>query len=167
MSPVTLHATVNGRAVAVEIDSRRTLLDVLRDDLGLTGTKRGCEIGECGACTVLLDGVAVNACLVLAPQAEGRRITTVEGLARDGRLSALQEAFLDRDAVHCGFCTPGMLMSARDLLDHNPAPTEHEVRVAISGNLCRCGGYVQIVEAIEEAAGPGRRAAPEPSEGAR
>ncbi len=144
--------TVNGRPFEVEIPPNRTLLDLLRDGLGLTGTKRGCEIGECGACTVLMDGVAVNSCLVLAPQAEGRRITTVEGLAEGGTLSPLQEAFLDHDAVHCGFCTPGMLMSARDLLDHTPSPTEAEIRTAITGNLCRCTGYVQIVEAIDDAA---------------
>ncbi len=144
--------TVNGRPFEVEIPPNRTLLDLLRDGLGLTGTKRGCEIGECGACTVLMDGVAVNSCLVLAPQAEGRRITTVEGLAEGGTLSPLQEAFLDHDAVHCGFCTPGMLMSARDLLDHTPSPTEAEIRTAITGNLCRCTGYVQIVGAIDDAA---------------
>jgi carbon-monoxide dehydrogenase small subunit len=144
--------TVNGRPCEVEIPPNRTLLDLLREGLGLTGTKRGCEIGECGACTVLMDGVAVNSCLVLAPQAEGRQITTVEGLAEGGALSPLQEAFLDHDAVHCGFCTPGMLMSARDLLDHSSSPTEREIRTAISGNLCRCTGYVQIVEAIDDAA---------------
>ncbi len=144
--------TVNGRPCEVESPPNRTLLDLLREGLGLTGTKRGCEIGECGACTVLMDGVAVNSCLVLAPQAEGRRITTVEGLAEGGALSPLQEAFLDHDAVHCGFCTPGMLMSARDLLDHTSSPTEREIRAAISGNLCRCTGYVQIVEAIDDAA---------------
>jgi carbon-monoxide dehydrogenase small subunit len=161
MGTMTLHTSVNGRACTVEIDPRRTLLDLLRDTLGLTGTKRGCEIGECGACTVLLDGMAVNACLVLAPQVEGREITTVEGLAPGGALAPLQEAFLDHDAVHCGFCTPGMLMSARDLLDHDPSPTERDIRVAISGNLCRCSGYVQIVEAIEDAAQRERGAAPE------
>jgi carbon-monoxide dehydrogenase small subunit len=161
MGTMTLHTSVNGRACTVEIDPRRTLLDLLRDTLGLTGTKRGCEIGECGACTVLLDGMAVNACLVLAPQVEGREITTVEGLAPGGALAPLQEAFLDHDAVHCGFCTPGMLMSARDLLDHDPSPTERDIRVAISGNLCRCSGYVQIVEAITDAAQRERDAAPE------
>lgn len=152
MATMTLHTTVNGRACALEIDPRHTLLDLLRDTLGLTGTKRGCEVGECGACTVLLDGVAVNACLVPAPQVEGRQITTVEGLGAGATLTPLQEAFLDHEAVHCGFCTPGMLMSARDLLDHHPAPVERDIRAAISGNLCRCSGYVQIVEAIAEAA---------------
>lgn len=152
---MTLHLTVNNRPCEVEIAPHRTLLDLLRDGLGLTGTKRGCEIGECGACTVLMDGVAVNSCLVLAPQAEGRRITTVEGLAEGKELSPLQTAFLDHDAVHCGFCTPGMLMSAQGLLDQTPSPTEREVRTAISGNLCRCTGYVQIVEAIAAAAKEG------------
>jgi carbon-monoxide dehydrogenase small subunit len=152
MTRWTLHTTVNGRPLTVEIAPNQTLLDLLRETLGWTGTKRGCEVGECGACTVLLDGVAVNSCLVLAPQAEGREITTVEGLADGDTLGPLQEAFLDHDAVHCGFCTPGMLLSARDLLDHNPSPAERDIRVAISGNLCRCSGYVQILEAIDAAA---------------
>ncbi|MGA9115617.1 MAG: (2Fe-2S)-binding protein [Bacteroidota bacterium] len=152
MSTLLVRCTVNGLPRAAEAEPHHTLLDLLRNGLGLTGTKRGCEIGECGACTVLLDGLAVNACLVLAPQVEGRTILTVEGLERGGRLSALQEAFLDADAVHCGFCTPGMLMSARALLDRNPSPDEAEIRSAIAGNLCRCTGYVQPVEAIREAA---------------
>jgi aerobic carbon-monoxide dehydrogenase small subunit len=152
MTTITIHTTVNGRAHAFAVAPNQTLLDLLRDTLGLTGTKRGCEIGECGACTVLLDGVAVNSCLVLAPQIEGRQITTVEGLAQGERLSPLQEAFLDHEAVHCGFCTPGTLLSAKALLDRNPSPTEHEIREAISGNLCRCTGYAQIVEAIDGAA---------------
>jgi carbon-monoxide dehydrogenase small subunit len=152
MRKMKLHTSVNGRAYAVEINPNQTLLDLLRDTLGLTGTKRGCEIGECGACTVLLDGAAVNSCLVLAPQAEGRNITTVEGLADGETLAPLQEAFLDHDAVHCGFCTPGMLMSAKALLDHSASPTEQDIRVAISGNLCRCTGYTQIIEAVDEAA---------------
>jgi carbon-monoxide dehydrogenase small subunit len=158
MKTITIHTTVNGRPCALAVPPNQTLLDLVRDTLGLTGTKRGCEIGECGACTVLLDGVAVNSCLVLAPQADGRRITTVEGLADGDRLSPLQEAFLDHEAVHCGFCTPGTLLSAKDLLDHNPSPTEHEIREAISGNLCRCTGYVQIVEAIDAAAHKTREA---------
>jgi aerobic carbon-monoxide dehydrogenase small subunit len=149
---MTIRTTINGTTRTLEVQPERTLLDLLRDQLGLTGTKRGCEIGECGACTVLLDGVAVNSCLVLAPQVNGRSVTTVEGLAKGETLSPLQEAFLDQDAVHCGFCTPGMLMSARDLLDHNPEPSEHDIRTAISGNLCRCTGYVQIVDAIADAA---------------
>ncbi|MEW6510104.1 MAG: (2Fe-2S)-binding protein [Bacteroidota bacterium] len=152
MKKITIQTSVNSRTHTLEAAPNQTLLDLLRDTLGLTGTKRGCEIGECGACTVLLDGVAVNSCLVLAPQIDGRQITTVEGLANGENLSPLQKAFLDHEAVHCGFCTPGTLLSAKDLLDHNPSPTEHEIRVAISGNLCRCTGYVQIVEAIDEAA---------------
>ncbi len=146
--------TVNRKAIDITVPVRKTLLAVLREELGLTGTKCGCEIGECGACTVLLDGRAVNACLVLAPQANGKEVLTVEGLARNGVLDPLQEAFLDHDAAHCGFCTPGVLMSAKALLDGgNPHPTEREIRTAISGNLCRCTGYVQITEAISDAAG--------------
>ena len=151
MPMVTITGAVNGRARTVTVPVRRTLLEVLRDDLGLTGTKCGCEIGECGACTVLLDGQPVNACLVPAVQLAGRAVTTVEGLMTDGRLAPLQEAFLDHDAVHCGFCTPGMLLSAKALLDRNPQPTEPEIRTAISGNLCRCTGYQQIVDAIRRA----------------
>ena len=155
--PVTV--TINGRARTVTIPAHRTLLEVLRDDLGLTGTKGGCEIGECGACTVLLDGQPVNSCLVLAPQIAGREVTTVEGLMAAGRLHPLQESFLDHDAVHCGFCTPGMLLSAKALLDQKARPTEAEIRTAISGNLCRCTGYQQIVDAIRLAA---PRSLPEP-----
>ena len=151
--------TINGRARTVTIPAHRTLLEVLRDDLGLTGTKGGCEIGECGACTVLLDGQPVNSCLVLAPQIAGREVTTVEGLMAAGRLHPLQESFLDHDAVHCGFCTPGMLLSAKALLDQKARPTEAEIRTAISGNLCRCTGYQQIVDAIRLAA---PRSLPEP-----
>jgi carbon-monoxide dehydrogenase small subunit len=134
----------------MEIKPNLTLLTLLRDALGLTGTKCGCEIGECGACTVLMNGKAVNSCLVLAPQIDGQEIQTVEGLAMGNQLDPLQESFLDHDAVHCGFCTPGMLMSAKDLLDHHPMPTEEEIRTAISGNLCRCSGYQQIVDAIQK-----------------
>jgi xanthine dehydrogenase iron-sulfur cluster and FAD-binding subunit A len=146
-------ARINGRARTLTVPSRRTLLEVLRDDLGLTGTKCGCEIGECGACTVLLDGEPVNSCLVLAPQIDSREVETVEGLAQDSKLHPLQESFLDHDAVHCGFCTPGMLLSAKALLARNSRPTETEIRTAIAGNLCRCTGYQQIVEAIKEASG--------------
>jgi xanthine dehydrogenase iron-sulfur cluster and FAD-binding subunit A len=144
--------SINGRSRKLLIPANRTLLDVLREDLGLTGTKCGCEIGECGACTVLLDGQPVNSCLVLAPQIDGRGVLTVEGLAANGSLHPLQEAFLDHDAAHCGFCTPGMLLSAKALLDWNPRPTEKDIRTAISGNLCRCTGYQQIVQAIAKAA---------------
>ncbi len=150
MKLVLVKTTVNGRQYDLEVRPNMTLLDLLRDELGLTGTKRGCELGECGACTVLLNGQAVNSCLVLVPQIHGQEILTVEGLADGQKLHPLQESFLDHDAVHCGFCTPGMLMSAKELIDHSPAPSEEEVRTAISGNLCRCTGYQQIVDAIKD-----------------
>jgi len=149
---ITISLMINGRKRSITADPARTLLDVLREDLGLTGTKRGCEIGECGACTVILDGEAVNSCLVLIGQADGREVLTVEGLGRGGGLDPLQTSFLDHDAVHCGFCTPGMLMSAKALLERDQDPDEREIRTAISGNLCRCTGYVQIVEAVQKAA---------------
>ena len=149
---VEISFTLNGRPERLGVRPNMTLLDLLREEIGLTGTKRGCDVGECGACTVLLDGRAVNACLVLAPQVSGREVVTVEGLATLGKLRPLQEAFIDHGAVQCGFCTPGMLMSAKDLLDHTAKPTEKEIRAAIAGNLCRCTGYQQIVEAIEDAA---------------
>jgi xanthine dehydrogenase iron-sulfur cluster and FAD-binding subunit A len=150
----TITATINGRLHHLAVPANQTLLELLRDHLGLTGTKCGCEVGECGACTVLLDGEPVNACLVLTPQIHGREVTTVECLAPAGKLHPLQEKFLDHDAVHCGFCTPGILMSAKALLDRNPHPTEIQIRTAISGNLCRCSGYQQIVDAIAAAAKP-------------
>ncbi|MGE5572716.1 MAG: (2Fe-2S)-binding protein [Bacteroidota bacterium] len=143
---------VNGRAVRAEVPATRTLLEFIREDLGLTGTKEGCGKGECGACTVLLDGRPVNSCLVLAYQADGREVLTVEGLEQDGSLHPIQEAFVAEGAVQCGFCTPGMIMSARALLDVNPSPTRDEIRRAISGNLCRCTGYAKIIKAIEAAA---------------
>jgi carbon-monoxide dehydrogenase small subunit len=149
---VSISFTLNGKPLHLEIASNMTLLDLLRDEVGLTGTKKGCEVGECGACTVLLDGRAVNSCLVLAPQVAGREVVTVEGLAPLGTLGPLQEAFIGHGAVQCGFCTPGMLMSAKDLIDHTGQPTGTEIREAIAGNLCRCTGYQQIVEAIEDAA---------------
>lgn len=150
MKSVPLRVTVNKKLYQLDIAPNLTLLDLLREQLGLTGTKCGCEIGECGACTVLLDGQAVNSCLVLAPQVDGREITTVEGLAEGNALTPLQESFLDHDAVHCGFCTPGMLMSAEGMMNHSSVPpTETEIRTAISGNLCRCSGYQQIVDAIK------------------
>ncbi len=143
--------SVNGSSFALEVKVNRALLDVLREDLGLTGTKEGCGMGVCGACTVLLDGKPVNACLTLAVEAEGKEIITVEGLTREGKLDPLQEAFVEEGAVQCGFCTPGMLVTGRGLLDENPSPTEFEVRKAIAGNLCRCTGYVRIVKAILKA----------------
>jgi aerobic carbon-monoxide dehydrogenase small subunit len=147
-----IDTTINGRRYLREIRPNQTLLDLLREELGLTGTKRGCEVGECGACTVLMNGQAVNSCLVLAPQIDGQEILTVEGLSNGDALHPLQESFLDHEAVHCGFCTPGVLMAAKELLDKSPNPGEEEIRLAISGNLCRCTGYVQIVEAVEDAA---------------
>jgi aerobic carbon-monoxide dehydrogenase small subunit len=144
---------VNGGEHRLEVEPRRLLADVLREDLGLTGTHLGCEQGACGACTVLLDGGAVRSCLLFAVQAEGAEVTTVEALARGGVLHPLQEAFRDHHALQCGFCTPGMLLAAVDLLARNPAPTAAEVREEISGNLCRCTGYGRIVDAVLDAAG--------------
>jgi aerobic-type carbon monoxide dehydrogenase small subunit (CoxS/CutS family) len=142
----TLH--VNGVGYDVEIEPHRTLLSVLRTELGLTGSKEGCDDSECGACMVMLDGRPVNSCSFLALQAEGREVTTVEGLAQDGELHPLQSAFLEQGGVQCGFCTPGMLISAEALLRENPDPTEDEVRIALSGNLCRCTGYQGIAKAV-------------------
>ena len=143
--------TVNGVLHEVAVEPRRTLADLLRYDLGLTGTKKGCGIGDCGACTVLLDGVATFSCLTLAVQADGCSVETVEGLAKDGQLDRLQRAFVEQGGIQCGFCTPGMLMTATELLRRNPRPSEQDIRRAISGNLCRCTGYQKIVEAIQAA----------------
>ncbi|HNR95900.1 MAG TPA: (2Fe-2S)-binding protein [Anaerolineae bacterium] len=147
-----LRMTVNGQVVEVPVSATDTLATVLRENLGLTGTKIGCEEGECGACTVLVDGLAVNSCLYLAMKAHGRTIRTVEGLARNGQLHPLQQAFIDHGAVQCGYCTPGMLLSAVALLEQNPHPTDDEIRRAISGNLCRCTGYIKIIDAIRAVA---------------
>jgi len=144
--------TVNGFIHELAIEPRRTLLELLREDLGLTGTKKGCNIGDCGACTVLVDGTATFSCLTLAIQVNGCSIETVEGLAKSGKLNHLQQAFVKRGAIQCGFCTPGMLMTATELMQRNPQPTEHDIRKAISGNLCRCTGYQKIVEAIQSVA---------------
>jgi aerobic carbon-monoxide dehydrogenase small subunit len=150
---VPIEIEVNGRRHREEVSPVRTLLDFLREGLGLTGTKQGCDQGQCGACTVLLNGRPVNACLVLAVEADGKRVETIEGLvARDGTLHPLQEAFVEEGAVQCGFCTPGMILSAKALLDEKASPTEEEIRVALSGNLCRCTGYVKIVAAVKRAA---------------
>jgi carbon-monoxide dehydrogenase small subunit len=151
MTTQTLTLKLNGEEVTVQVKPSALLVEVLRDELELTGTKVACGEGECGACTVLLDGVPVNSCLVPALKAQGREVMTVEGLAPLGELHPLQKAFVEHGAVQCGYCTPGMLMSAKALLDHNPNPTEEEVRLAISGNLCRCTGYAKIVEAILDA----------------
>ena len=143
---------VNGEPAEVSFAPYKTLLEVLREDLALTGTKHGCELGECGACAVLVDGEPQLSCLVLALECEGRRIDTVEGLARGAELHPLQAAFADLGAAQCGYCTPGILMTAKALLEREPNPTRERIREAISGNLCRCTGYLQIYEAIEEAA---------------
>ncbi|QGP91191.1 Nicotinate dehydrogenase small FeS subunit [Neomoorella glycerini] len=144
---------VNGQEYQVEAPADITLLELLRENLGLTGTKEGCGKGECGACTVILDGQAVNSCLVPAAKAEGSEVLTIEGLAPPGgQLHPLQEAFISEGAVQCGFCTPGMIMSAKALLDQNPRPTREEIKVALSGNLCRCTGYAKIITAVEKAA---------------
>jgi carbon-monoxide dehydrogenase small subunit len=144
---------VNGRPLEVDVEPRKTLADALREDLALTGTHLGCEHGVCGACTILLDGEPVRACLMLAVQADGCQVLTVEGLAApDGTLHPLQRAFAEQHGLQCGFCTPGMLLSALDLLRHEPAPTRERIREALSGNLCRCTGYLGIVDAVEAAA---------------
>lgn len=144
---------VNGDAYALQVDSRRTLLEVLREQLGLTGTKEMCNKGDCGGCTVILDGKAVLSCMMLAVEADGKEVLTIEGLADKGyQLHPLQKAFVDHGAIQCGYCTPGFIMSAKVLLDRNLDPTPDEIKGAISNNICRCTGYVQIVEAIEAAA---------------
>ena len=147
-----LEFVLNGKPVVTDAADNARLLDVLRDALGQTGVKEGCGVGECGACTVIVDGDAVDSCLYPALRANGKSVTTVEGLAHDGRLDRLQQAVLDHHALQCGFCTPGFLMSAKALLDKNPHPTREEVKVAIAGNLCRCTGYEQMIEAVLDAA---------------
>ena len=148
---IRLTCVVNREPVDVLCDGYKTLLEVLREDLQLTGTKHGCELGECGACAVLVDGLPVLSCLALAVESSGREITTVEGLATGGTLHPLQEAFADLGSAQCGYCTPGMLMTAKALLDEEPQASRERIREALSGNLCRCTGYLQIVEAVEEA----------------
>jgi carbon-monoxide dehydrogenase small subunit len=152
MAKAAVRLVVNDEAYDLTIDADRTLLDVLRTELGLTGTKTNCLEAECGVCTVLVDGHAVNSCTMLAVTAEGRRITTIEGLARDGALHPLQQAFIDHGAVQCGYCIPGMILSAKAFLEEAPNPTAAEVREALAGNLCRCTGYQKIVQAVLAAA---------------
>jgi aerobic-type carbon monoxide dehydrogenase small subunit (CoxS/CutS family) len=150
--------TVNGKRCEKSVAENRTLLRFLREDLGLTGTKEGCGAGECGACTVLLDGLSVNSCMVLAVEADGRSVETIEGEAKDGKLSRIQEAFREHHAVQCGFCTPGMILSVRELLSRNPKPSVEEIQEGIEGNLCRCTGYRQIIEAVLDVSGqPGEK----------
>jgi carbon-monoxide dehydrogenase small subunit len=148
----SIQLTINNETYEVSVRPKDILLDVLRDQIGLTGTKKGCDVGECGACTILMEGDPVNACLVLAIEADGKEILTIESLAKDGQLDPLQQAFIDEGAIQCGFCTPGMILSAKALLDKNPKCTQDEIKEGISGNLCRCTGYVKIVKAIETAA---------------
>ena len=155
-APASSHAItveINGDSHELEVPARRLLVHFIRDDLGLTGTHVGCDTGNCGACTVHLDGTSVKSCMLLAVQADGAKVTTVEGLALDGELTTLQRAFSEHHALQCGYCTPGMLMSATALLERNPHPSEDEVRVALQGNICRCTGYVNIVEAVVAAGG--------------
>jgi carbon-monoxide dehydrogenase small subunit len=154
----TLSIEVNGTALVAETDPRKTLADFLREDLGFTGVNVGCEHGVCGACSVLLDGAVVRSCIMLAVQADGAKVTTIEGLAKGEELHPVQQAFLDHHALQCGFCTPGMVMAAVDLLQHNSQPTETQIREALSGNLCMCTGYVNIVRAVKTAAERARSA---------
>jgi len=162
LSKAHLNLTVNGESVEAAFEPHKTLLEVLREDLGLTGTKHGCELGECGTCAVLLDGKPVLSCLVLGLDCEGRRVETVEAMAGPGGLHPLQKAFADLGAAQCGYCTPGFLLTAKALLEENPKPTLSEIREALAGNLCRCTGYIKIFEAIELAAAwmRGEEAAP-------
>jgi carbon-monoxide dehydrogenase small subunit len=146
-----ISVTINGKIYEVAVPPNLTLADLLRYELGLTGTKKGCDMGDCGTCTVIKDGRPVNSCLVLAVQANGSEITTIEGVETDNGLHPVQQAFVEMGAIQCGFCTPGMILSAKSLLDRNPKPTELEIRTALSGNLCRCTGYQKIVEAVQAA----------------
>jgi len=148
-----IRLTVNGEPLELDVPVKRLLIDLLREDLGLTGTKAGCGEGECGACTVLLDGKAVCSCVLLAVEADGAEVTTVEGLAAGERLHPLQTAFIEQGAAQCGYCTPGMILAAKALLDENPHPSESEIKTALAGNFCRCTGYAAIIRAVQQAAG--------------
>jgi aerobic carbon-monoxide dehydrogenase small subunit len=159
MSTHSVSLTVNGEARQIEVEPRRLLVHAIREDLGLTGTHVGCDTSNCGACTVHLDGQAVKSCTVLAVQADGSEVTTIEGLASDGTLHPVQEAFWEEHGLQCGYCTPGMIMASADLLNRNPNPTEHDVRHALEGNLCRCTGYHNIVKAVLSAASSGKAGA--------
>ncbi len=153
MTKLPIRLNINGEGYGFSVEPEKTLLDLLREDLELTGTKKGCDHGECGACTVLLNGQPVQACLVLAVEADGKEVLTIEGLADGSRLHPLQEAFIRHGAVQCGYCSPGMILTAKALLDENPRPTEMEVKKAIAGNLCRCGTYNKVVKAVLSVAG--------------
>jgi carbon-monoxide dehydrogenase small subunit len=152
LSKILVHATLNGNPTAFSCEPRQSLLEVLREGLGLTGTKIACNSGNCGACTVLLDGLPVNACLVLAVEIEGKSVTTIEGISSDAKRRILQEKFVEHTALQCGICTPGFIVSASALLDRHPDPTEEQIRRWLAGNLCRCTGYVNIVRAVQDAA---------------
>jgi carbon-monoxide dehydrogenase small subunit len=143
---------VNGQTHLVDVEPGELLIDVLREKLNLTGTKKGCGTGDCGACTIIMGGKAVTSCLILAAAAEGKEIITIEGLAENGKLHPIQQSFIDKDAIQCGYCTPGLILTAKTFLEENPDPSEAEIRAAIAGNLCRCTGYVKIVDAIQDAA---------------
>ncbi len=155
MSKLVVNYTINGQPYDAYIEPNLTLLEVVRDELRLTGSKEGCGTGDCGACTMIVNGKLVTSCLMLAPQADGAEITTIEGLAEGSQLHPLQRTFIEQGAVQCGFCIPGMILAGKVLLDENPSPSEDEIRTAIAGNLCRCTGYTKIVEAISSAAGGG------------
>ncbi len=155
MKQITIE--VNGQIHQLQVKSSATLLDVIREDLGLTGAKEGCGEGECGACTVIMDGLAVNACLILAVEANGKKITTIEGLANGGELHPIQQAFVEIGGMQCGFCTPGMILSAKALLDRNQSPTDDEIKKGLEGNFCRCTGYTKIIESVRLAAERMRR----------
>jgi len=157
MTQHLVKTNVNGKDVSITVDSNERLIDMLRDRMKLTGTKEGCGKGDCGSCVVIVDGKTVNACLMLAAQAQGKKIITIEGLGSPEELHPIQESFIEKGAVQCGFCTPGMIITAKNFLDQNPNPTREEIREAISGNLCRCTGYVKIVDAIQMAAKKMRR----------
>jgi carbon-monoxide dehydrogenase small subunit len=148
----TIMLSINGERRQLAVEGYRTLLDTLRNEAGLTGTKKGCDVGDCGACTVILDGKPVCSCLVLAVETDGAAVQTIEGLGKNGKLHPLQESFVRYGGAQCGFCTPGMIMMAKALLDANPAPSEEEIRFAVAGNICRCTGYTKIIEAIQAAA---------------
>jgi carbon-monoxide dehydrogenase small subunit len=152
-----IRITVNGKPYELSVRPWATLLEVIREDLGLTGTKEGCGVGECGACTVIMNGKSVNACLVLAPEADGKEITTIEGLAEGEKLDPIQQAFYEIGGLQCGFCTPGMIMSTKALLAQTPEPTDHEIRKGLEGNFCRCTGYTKIFESVREASRKSRR----------
>ena len=157
MDNQSVHFTLNGKEISVSVEPFEMLADTLRDRLNLTGTKKGCGQGECGACTVIMDGAAVNSCMVPSAKAEGSCVVTIEGLGENGKIHPIQQAFVDAGAVQCGFCTPGMILSTKALLDKKPDPTKEEIRIALAGNICRCTGYVKIEQAVELAANAIRR----------